>query len=130
MPYIKNSLPSTSPGEQLIGPRAYRVIFALVSLPLALAAIVYFINHRYDGTLLWDVKGVPGMHTFVWLVNFVSFYFLYPSTFNILEVAAVDEPKVHLWETGIMRITRHPQMVRVACRTGKGGDVLVGVWLK
>lgn len=25
------------------------------------------------------------------------------------QVAAVDEPQVHLWETGITRITRHPQ---------------------
>lgn len=24
-------------------------------------------------------------------------------------MAAVDEPKLHLWETGVMRITRHPQ---------------------
>ena len=28
-----------------------------------------------------------------------------------MKVAAVDEPKLHLWETGIMRVTRHPQMV-------------------
>ncbi|XP_074329570.1 bifunctional protein FolD 1, mitochondrial-like isoform X1 [Apium graveolens] len=28
-----------------------------------------------------------------------------------VEVAAVDRPKMHLWESGIMRITRHPQMV-------------------
>ena len=27
------------------------------------------------------------------------------------QVAAVDEPKLHLWETGIIRITRHPQAV-------------------
>jgi zeta-carotene isomerase len=27
------------------------------------------------------------------------------------QVAAVDKPKLHMWETGIMRITRHPQMV-------------------
>lgn len=98
-------------GEKLIGARAYRVMFALVSLPLATVALVYFINHRYSGTPLWDLRGVTGMHEFVWLLNFVSFYFLYPSTFNILEVAAVDEPKLHLWETGIMRITRHPQAV-------------------
>jgi zeta-carotene isomerase len=37
--------------------------------------------------------------------------FLYPSTFNLLEVAAVDEPRQHLWETGVTRITRHPQAV-------------------
>ena len=27
----------------------------------------------------------------------------------LVQVAAVDEPQVHLWETGITRITRHPQ---------------------
>ncbi|PNW69789.1 hypothetical protein CHLRE_19g750247v5 [Chlamydomonas reinhardtii] len=98
-------------GEELVGPRAYRVVFALVSLPLALLAIVFFINHRYDGVPLWNVRDVPGVHELVWVINFISFWFLYPSTFNILEVAAVDKPKLHLWETGIMRISRHPQMV-------------------
>ena len=98
-------------GEDLIGARAYRVIFALVSLPLATAAVVYFINHRYDGTPLWNIRGVTGVHESVFTLSFLSFYFLYPSTFNILEVAAVDEPKLHLWETGIIRITRHPQAV-------------------
>ena len=55
------------------------------------------------------------------IINFASFFFLYPSVFNLKEVAAVDIPQVHLWvlyfvcihilETGIMRITRHPQFV-------------------
>ncbi|MGL5510932.1 MAG: NnrU family protein, partial [Microcoleaceae cyanobacterium] len=36
-------------GESKIGPRLYRVLFALVSLPLATTLIIYFINHRYDG---------------------------------------------------------------------------------
>ncbi|CAK8578430.1 unnamed protein product [Lathyrus sativus] len=98
-------------GEKLIGERAYRVLFAGTSLPLALTMIVYFINHRYDGLQLWQVQDVPGVHQLVWLSNFISFFFLYPSTFNLLEVAAVDKPKLHLYETGIMRITRHPQMV-------------------
>lgn len=97
--------------EEWVGPRAYRVAFAVASLPLAVAAVVYFIDHRYDGISLWNVRGVPGVHEMVWAMSFVSFMFLYPSTFNILEVAAVDQPKVHLWETGIIRITRHPQMV-------------------
>jgi uncharacterized membrane protein len=79
-------------GEQLIGARAYRVMFALVSLPLATVALVYFINHRYSGMPLWDVRGVPGVHEGVWLANFLSFYFLYPSTFNILEVRKSMHP--------------------------------------
>jgi uncharacterized membrane protein len=32
-----------------------------------------------------------------------------PETRN--QVAAVDRPKVHMWETGIMRVTRHPQLI-------------------
>jgi len=98
-------------GEQVIGARAWRVLFALVSLPLALSCIVYFINHRYEGEILWNLHSAPWMHDFVWWSSLVSFLFLYPSTFNLLEVAAVDKPKLHLWETGITRVTRHPQMV-------------------
>lgn len=98
-------------GESLIGERAFRVLFAGTSLPLAVTTVVYFINHRYDGVQLWQLQGLPGLHELIWLSNFISFFFLYPSTFNLLEVAAVDKPKMHLWETGIMRITRHPQMV-------------------
>ncbi|KAF0888034.1 hypothetical protein E2562_009616 [Oryza meyeriana var. granulata] len=98
-------------GEKIIGERAYRVMFAGISLPLAVSTVVYFINHRYDGIQLWQVQGISGIHELVWLSSFISFFFLYPSTFNLLEVAAVDKPKFHMWETGIMRITRHPQMV-------------------
>ena len=174
-------LPPAAAGEELIGARAYRVIFALVSLPLAVAAVVYFIDHRYDGLPLWNLRcalcvlcgwvgrvlcalgvlhsgltgrcgalnsqggiahgawpgraqvectigcaqmrgapaclasqlphshrcccccclclclpptpvahrGVPGVHSAVWGLSFLSFYFLYPSTFNILEVGGV-----------------------------------------
>ncbi|KAL6191379.1 hypothetical protein ACLB2K_037770 [Fragaria x ananassa] len=132
-------------GEKLIGERAFRVLFAGTSLPLAVSTVVYFINHRYDGVQLWQLKDVFGVHELVWLSNFVSFFFLYPSTFNLLEVAAVDKPKMHLWETGIMRITRHPQLVgqvvwclahtiwignsvTVAASVGLIGHHLFGAW--
>ncbi|KAM3750499.1 hypothetical protein ACB098_04G041000 [Castanea mollissima] len=132
-------------GEKLIGERAFRVLFAGTSLPLAVSTVVYFINHRYDGLQLWQLQSVPGLHQLVWLSNFISFFFLYPSTFNLLEVAAVEKPKMHLWETGIMRITRHPQMVgqvmwclahtiwignsvAVAASLGLIGHHLFGVW--
>ena len=61
-------------------------MFAGISLPLALAAVVYFINHRYSGTPLWNLRDVPGVHAAVWGLSLVSFFFLYPSTFNLLEV--------------------------------------------
>ncbi|MEM8544047.1 MAG: NnrU family protein, partial [Cyanobacteria bacterium P01_H01_bin.119] len=98
-------------GESWIGPRAYRVCFALVSLPLAAVLIIYFIHHRYDGIQLWNLQGTPGMQTLVWSLSALSFIFLYPATFNLLEIAAIQKPEVHLYETGIIRITRHPQMV-------------------
>ena len=98
-------------GEQRIGPRLYRILFALVSLPLAVVLIIYFLNHRYDGLQLWQVQGVPGIQSLVWVLSAISFLFLYPATFNLLEIAAIQKPQVHLFETGIIRITRHPQMV-------------------
>lgn len=98
-------------GEKRVGPRLYRILFALVSLPLATVLIVYFINHRYDGLRLWNLQGIPGIETSVWILSAISFLFLYPATFNLLEIAAIQKPQVHLYETGIIRITRHPQMI-------------------
>jgi Predicted membrane protein len=98
-------------GEKLIGARLYRVLFALVSLPLAVILVIYFFNHRYDGVQLWQLQGVPAVKPVVWILSAISFLFLYPATFNLLEIAAVQKPQVHLYETGIIRITRHPQMV-------------------
>lgn len=97
--------------EDIVGARAWRVFFACVSLPLALSCLSYFINHAHDGTVLWDITNVPGVHTLFFVTNFISFLFLSPSTFNLLEIAAIDKPQLHLWETGIIRITRHPQAV-------------------
>ncbi|MBD2493538.1 hypothetical protein H6G75_04255 [Nostoc sp. FACHB-280] len=97
--------------EKRIGARLYRILFALVSLPLAVILIIYFFNHRYDGWQIWQVQGVPGIQAVVWVLSAISFLFLYPATFNLLEIAAIQKPQVHLYETGIIRITRHPQMV-------------------
>lgn len=97
--------------EKYIGARLYRILFALVSLPLAVVLIIYFINHRYDGIKLWQVQGIPLVQTVVWVLSAISFLFLYPATFNLLEIAAIQKPQVHLFETGIIRITRHPQMI-------------------
>ena len=98
-------------GEQRIGARGYRVLFALVSIPFAAVLVVYFIRHRYDGLQLWNLQGVPGLEAIVWGLSGLSFLFLYPATFNLLEIAAIQKPEIHLYETGIIRITRHPQLV-------------------
>ncbi|MDJ0680978.1 MAG: NnrU family protein [Xenococcaceae cyanobacterium MO_167.B52] len=98
-------------GESKIGARLYRILFALVSIPLATILIIYFFNHRYDGVQLWQIQGFAGSKTLVWILSFISFIFLYPATFNLLEIAAIQKPQVHLYETGIIRISRHPQMV-------------------
>ena len=98
-------------GETKIGARLYRILFALVSLPLAVVLVIYFFNHRYDGVQLWQVQQYPFVIPHVWGLSALSFVFLYPATFNLLEIAAIEKPQVHLYETGIIRITRHPQMV-------------------
>ena len=98
-------------GEKKIGARLYRVVFALASIPAATILIIYFFNHRYDGLQLWQVQGITGIKPLVWILSAISFLFLYPATFNLLEIAAIQKPEIHLYETGIIRITRHPQMV-------------------
>jgi uncharacterized membrane protein len=100
-----------SRAEARIGARLFRVIFALASLGWAVPMLIYFFNHRYDGLQLWDLQGVPGVPAVIGILSAISFLFLYPATFNLLEIAAIQKPQVHLYETGIMRISRHPQMV-------------------
>ena len=109
---VHSGLASLRPwGEEKIGARLYRVLFAFVSIPFATVLIIYFFNHHYDGLLLWQVQDVPGIFSIVWILSAISFIFLYPATFNLLEIAAIQKPEVHLYETGIIRISRHPQMV-------------------
>ncbi len=97
--------------ENFIGARAWRLLFASVSIPMAFLMIAYFLAHRYDGVRLWNVQGIPGIIPFVWILTAVSFLFLYPATYNLLEIPAVVKPKVRLYATGIIRISRHPQAI-------------------
>jgi uncharacterized membrane protein len=98
-------------GEQAWGARLYRVFFALISITLALFLLIYFFNHRYEGMQLWNLQDQLWVRPVVIGLSAVSFLFLYPATFNLLEVAALQKPDLHLFESGIIRITRHPQMV-------------------
>ena len=98
-------------GEERIGPRAWRLLFAAVSIPAALVVIGYFLAHRYDGVRLWNLQGQPWIVPLVWVGTAISFLFLYPATYNLLEIPAVQRPQVRLYATGIIRISRHPQAV-------------------
>ncbi|MXW39638.1 MAG: hypothetical protein F4Z75_00475 [Synechococcus sp. SB0668_bin_15] len=97
--------------EQRLGPRLWRLIFVGASLPMAVLLVAYFLTHRYDGLRLWNLQGVPGMAPAVWVLTALSFVFLYPATFHLLEIPALLKPRVRLYTTGILRISRHPQMV-------------------
>jgi len=111
-PVVHSGLASARPyGEQLVGARTWRTIFAFPSLCLSYSWITYFIAHAHDGYQFYDLRQYGFAHDIAWTINFLSFFFLYPSVFNLKEVAAVEKPKLHLWETGIIRITRHPQFV-------------------
>jgi len=98
-------------GEQCLGNRLWRLIFVGASLPMALLLVAYFLTHRYDGLRLWNLQGVSGLAPAVWGLTALSFLFLYPATFHLLEIPALLKPRMRLYATGILRISRHPQMV-------------------
>ena len=97
--------------EARIGARAWRLLFAAASIPSAVVVIGWFLAHRYDGIRLWNLQGVPGMVPLVWIGTAIRFLFLYPATYNLLEIPAVLKPQVRLYATGIIRISRHPQAI-------------------
>lgn len=94
---------------QRIGERAWRLIFAGLSIPSAGVLVAYFLAHRYDGIRLWNLQDQPWIVPVVWTGTAISFLFLYPATYNLLEIPAVLRPQVRLYATGIIRISRHPQ---------------------
>tara|TARA_B100000131_G_C18091527_1_gene602394 strand:+ start:1082 stop:1810 length:729 start_codon:yes stop_codon:yes gene_type:complete len=98
-----------SRAEKIMGPRLWRLIFVSMSLPSALILISYFLSHRYDGLRLWNVQGNQFVFYIVWIITAVSFIFLYPATYNLLEIPSVIKPQIRIYSSGIMRITRHPQ---------------------
>ena len=97
--------------EKIVGPRLWRLIFALASIPSAFILIGYFISHRYDGIRYWNFQGSSELIPIIWVMSAISFLFLYPATYNLLEIPAVLKPQVRLYATGIIRITRHPQAI-------------------
>jgi len=48
-------------GEERIGARAWRLLFAALSIPSAVLVIGYFLAHRYDGVRLWNLQGTAGL---------------------------------------------------------------------
>tara|TARA_A100001037_G_scaffold252694_1_gene236826 strand:+ start:183 stop:929 length:747 start_codon:yes stop_codon:yes gene_type:complete len=97
--------------ESFLGARAWRLLFAGVSIPFAVVLIGYFLAHRYDGIRLWNLQGASWMIPIVFIGTSISFLFLYPATYNLLEIPAVLKPEVRLYSSGIIRISRHPQAV-------------------
>jgi len=98
-----------SKAESIMGPRLWRLCFVFLSLPSATILISYFLAHRYDGIRLWNFQGNNFVFFLTWVLTAVSFLFLYPATYNLLEIPSVLKPQVRIYGTGIMRITRHPQ---------------------
>ena len=98
-------------GVERIGERAWRLLFAALSIPAAVVVIGYFLAHRYDGVRLWNLQDQPWIVPLVWIGTAISFLFLYPATYNLLEIPALLKPQVRLYATGIIRVSRHPQAV-------------------
>ena len=97
--------------EIIMGPRLWRLCFVSLSLPSAIILIGYFLSHRYDGIRLWNFQGNTFVLILVWILTAISFIFLYPATYNLLEIPSLQKPKIRIYSTGIMRITRHPQAI-------------------
>ena len=97
--------------ESIIGARLWRLCFVSLSLPSAIILISYFLSHRYDGIRLWNLQGNNYIFWVVWLLTAISFLFLYPATYNLLEIPSIKKPKIRIYSTGIMRVTRHPQAI-------------------
>ena len=97
--------------ELIMGPRLWRLVFVSLSLPSAIVLIGYFLTHRYDGIRLWNLQGNSFVFYIVWALTAISFIFLYPATYNLLEIPSVQKPTVRIYSTGIMRVTRHPQAI-------------------
>ncbi len=95
--------------ENFMGARLWRLCFVSLSLPSAIILISYFLAHRYDGIRLWNFQGNNFVFFVVWFLTAISFLFLYPATYNLLEIPSVLKPQVRIYGTGIMRVTRHPQ---------------------
>ena len=98
-----------SRAEAFMGARLWRLLFVSLSLPSAVILISYFLAHRYDGIRLWNFQGNHYVFLLVWILTAISFLFLYPATYNLLEIPSVLKPQVRIYGTGIMRVTRHPQ---------------------
>ena len=85
-PIVHSGLASLRPfAEKVVGARFWRVVFASCSLPLAYSWIVYFIGHAHDGFEFWNGEPIGWVHGVAWTINFLSFFFLYPSVFNLKE---------------------------------------------
>ena len=125
-PLVHSGMASLRPHmEPMVGARTWRVLFAFPSLCLSYTWIAYYIAHAHDGAQYFHYATNPTLHTVCWTLNLISFFFLYPTVFHLKEVAAVDKPKYHLWETGVMRITRHPQFIG-QCLWSTGHFIMIG----
>jgi uncharacterized membrane protein len=108
--------------EARIGARAWRLLFALASVPAAGLVIAYFLAHRYDGWRLWNLQDRPWILPLVWLGSAISFFFLYPATYNLLEIPALLRPQVRLYGSGIIRISRPLQPQQEQQQPREGGQ--------
>lgn len=85
-PLVHSGLASLRPyATRFTGERLWRVIFAWPSLCLSYSWITYYIAHAHDGLVLWDGEQNALAHGIAWAVSFASFFFLYPTVFNLKE---------------------------------------------
>lgn len=97
--------------EQYIPPRIYRLLFVFASFLIATPWLVFLVSHRYDGVRLFNFQDNLFIHGLVLILSTVAFFFLYPGSFRFSEIVTLRRPKQQFYRLGIIKITRHPQLV-------------------
>jgi len=97
--------------ERYIPPRIYRILFVLVSFLIATPWLIFLVNHRYDGLILFNFQENSFVHKLVFCLSALAFFFLYPGTFRFSEIVTIRKPTQKIYSQGIIRITRHPQLI-------------------
>lgn len=96
----------------VLGARGFTVFFSVVAFAVFVPLVMYYLDHRHTGPLLWAVPAEGWSLWLVYLVNAVAFVLVAagivrPSPSSLVGRAA-GEPR------GAQRWTRHPVMMGIA----------------
>jgi uncharacterized membrane protein len=94
-----------------IGEPAFLGLYTVVAFATFGPQVRAWLGGIHGGGLLWDLRGVPGVHQGAFVVSWVSFALAIASFFqpSPAALAPVASKRAH----GILRITRHPLFMNI-----------------